>query len=254
MSAETEHRQIVFRLQPRVTGAGTEACFGCRRMSLRVERDARSAGSTLHDREDVWVEAAVSVVFHGSARRSRSCAALRRGFRTCPYAPVRYTLKHQADAWQRYFKGQARKPKFKRRGNDSVTLPHDVRIEGDRLRFPRIGWMRLSRRGGDPYAHARPVNATVKRVCGKWYATVCYAVSAHAADRTAAAGIADGGPHSPSPDVAARAAAQKRAVTLNPIPCSGGVSSFALSRRRASSDSSSDPGPEPVRVRRQPRL
>ena len=44
------------------------------------------------------------------------------------------------------------------------------------------------------------------------------------------------------------------AVTVNPVPCSGGTSSLALSRRRASSENSSDPGPEPNRVSRQPRL
>ena len=38
--------------------------------------------------------------------------------------------------------------------------------------------MRLSRRGGNPYPDGRPVSATIKRVCGKWYATVCYAVDA----------------------------------------------------------------------------
>ena len=93
-----------------------------------------------------------------------------------PYAPVRYALKHQADAWQRYFRGQGGRPKFKKRGNDSVTLPQDVRIERSRLHFPKIGWMRLSRRGGNPYPEGRPVRATIKRICGKWYTTVCYAV------------------------------------------------------------------------------
>ena len=62
------------------------------------------------------------------------------------------------------------------------------------------------------------------------------------------------GPHAPAPDAAPRAGTQNRAVSLNRIPCPGGVLSFALSRRRASSDSSRDPGPEPVRVSRQPRL
>ena len=34
-----------------------------------------------------------------------------------PFAPVRYTLKLQADAWQGYFKGQRGRPKLKvRRG------------------------------------------------------------------------------------------------------------------------------------------
>ena len=98
--------------------------------------------------------------------------------REMPYAPVRYTLKHRADAWQRYFKGQGGRPRFKKRGNDSVTLPQDVRIEGGKLYFPKLGWMRLARRGGNPYPDGRPVSATVKRVCGKWYATVCYATDA----------------------------------------------------------------------------
>ena len=38
----------------------------------------------------------------------------------------------------------------------------------------------------------------------------------------------------------------QRAVTLNPIPCSGGASSFALSRRVASSESSSEPMSPPA--------
>ena len=38
----------------------------------------------------------------------------------------------------------------------------------------------------------------------------------------------------------------QRAVAVNPIPCSGGTSSLALSRRRASSENSSDPGPDPA--------
>ena len=46
----------------------------------------------------------------------------------------------------------------------------------------------------------------------------------------------------------------QRAVAVNPIPCSGGTSSSALSRRRASTDRSRDPAPDPPRVRRQPRL
>ena len=50
-----------------------------------------------------------------------------------PYVPVRYTLKHQADAWQRFFRGEAGRPRFKRRGRDSVTIPQDVRIRGDRM-------------------------------------------------------------------------------------------------------------------------
>ncbi len=96
-----------------------------------------------------------------------------------PYVPVRYTLKHQADAWQRFFRGEAGRPRFKRRGrsSDSVTIPQDVRIQDDRLYFPKIGWLRLRRRGGNPYPDAVPVQATFKRINGRWMAVVCYAIA-----------------------------------------------------------------------------
>ena len=97
-----------------------------------------------------------------------------------PFAPVRYTLKHQADAWQRFFRGEAGRPRFKRRGRDSVTLPQNVRIRDGRLYFPKLGWLRLRRRGGNPYPDARPVQAVLKRVNGKWMATVCYEITAPA--------------------------------------------------------------------------
>ena len=57
--------------------------------------------------------------------------------------------------------------------------------------------------------------------------------------------------HKPEPGVPP---AQNRAVSLAPMPCSGGALSFTLSRRVASIDSSRDPGAAPARVRRQPRL
>ena len=95
-----------------------------------------------------------------------------------PFAPVRYTLKHQADAWRRFFRGKAGRPRFKRRGRDSVTIPQDVRIRDDKLYFPKLGWLRLRRRGGNPYPDAEPVQAVLKRVNGKWMAVVCYAIAA----------------------------------------------------------------------------
>ena len=57
-----------------------------------------------------------------------------------PFAPVRYTLKYQADAWQRFFRGQGGRPRFKaRRGDDRVTFPGgSFRIEGDVVRLARM--------------------------------------------------------------------------------------------------------------------
>ena len=94
-----------------------------------------------------------------------------------PCAPVRHTLKYQADAWQAYFKRQRGRPKFKgRRGDDSVTLPDQVRIHEGRLYVPKLGWYVLRRRGGNPYPTGLPKQAVIRQALGKWYCTVCYEV------------------------------------------------------------------------------
>ena len=95
-----------------------------------------------------------------------------------PYVPVRYVLKYQAEAWKRAFAGGGF-PRFKaRRGDDSFTLPQNVRVRDGALSVPKVGRVRLSRRGGNPYAEYPPVKATVKRVNGKWYCVVVYRISA----------------------------------------------------------------------------
>ena len=47
---------------------------------------------------------------------------------------------------------------------------------GNRLYIPKIGWVKLSRQGGNPYEHCKPVRVVVKRVFGKWYCVVVYDV------------------------------------------------------------------------------
>ncbi|MDE0241926.1 MAG: transposase [bacterium] len=96
---------------------------------------------------------------------------------TMPFAVVRYTLKHQADAWQRFFRGEAGRPKFRsRQGDAAFTIPQNVGISDGKLRIPTVGWMRLRRRGGNPWAGGEAKSVSVKRIGGKWYAVVCYAI------------------------------------------------------------------------------
>ena len=99
---------------------------------------------------------------------------------------VRYTLKHQADAWSKFFKSlksgkKAGPPKFKKWGesNESFTIPENVKIKDGRLYIPgagkhKIGWMKLH--GNNPYPFGTPKKAVIKRMAGKWYAVVCYEV------------------------------------------------------------------------------
>lgn len=101
-----------------------------------------------------------------------------------PYAPVRHVLKYQGDVWKRYFDDpRAGRPQRKaRRGDDSFTIPQDVKIRTDsitgvtRLWVPKAGWCILERRGGNPYAGCPPVQAVVKRVLNGWRCIVCYDV------------------------------------------------------------------------------
>ena len=114
-----------------------------------------------------------------------------------PFAPVRYVLKYQADAFKRFFEHGGH-PRFKARGGgDSVTIPDNIRIRNGKqgrirwIHIPKLGWYRLRRRGSNPterildsrtdsldlgYPDARPVQAVIRRELGKWYVTVCYAV------------------------------------------------------------------------------
>ena len=101
-----------------------------------------------------------------------------------PYACVRYSLKYLADAYQRYFKDPQTegKPRFKARHRTvpAFTIPEAVKLDGDRLRVPKVGWLRLA--GSNPYAGCQPLTVRV-RMEGtepnpKWYAYVTYAVPA----------------------------------------------------------------------------
>ena len=77
-----------------------------------------------------------------------------------PYVPVRYALKYQAEAWKRAF-AEGGFPRFKaRRGDDSFTIPQNVRVRDGVLSVPKVGRVRLSRRGGNPHAGCPPVKAT----------------------------------------------------------------------------------------------
>ncbi len=93
-------------------------------------------------------------------------------------AITRHALKHQSDAWKACFQSGRGFPRFKsKHGTDpSLAIPQDVRIRDDRLHIPKIGWLRIQRKGGNPCPEGKPVKATVTRQAGKWHAVVCYQV------------------------------------------------------------------------------
>ena len=111
-----------------------------------------------------------------------------------PAAVVRYSLKYLADAYKRYLanpKTEGR-PRFKAKHFTvpAFTIPDDVKMDGDRLYVPKVGWLRLA--GSNRYADCRPLTVRV-RMEGteqhpQWYAYVSYAVPAEQVRQPAADG------------------------------------------------------------------
>ena len=171
------HRNITYRLVP-----GT---------AVRARKLASTAGAcryvwntVLADQQGLYLSARAagaeppSVSFFTLGQAYTQLRRATPWLQELPFAPIRYTLKYQADAWQRFFRGQGGRPRFKaRRGDDRVTFPGgSFRIEGDVVRLARIGPMRLRRRGGNPYPDGVPKQVAVKRVGKRWHAVVCYEV------------------------------------------------------------------------------
>ena len=78
---------------------------------------------------------------------------------------------HLGEAFQRYFKGLADKPVFKKKGrHDSFSLTNDqFSIRGQRVRIPKLGWVRMQ----EPLRFiGRVVSGTISRIAARWYLSV----------------------------------------------------------------------------------
>ena len=94
------------------------------------------------------------------------------------FTVVRYTLKYQADAWQGFFKGVRKHPRFQSKygKRPSFTIPENIKVRDGRLFIPKVGWMQIRRKGGNPNLDGRPVKATVKKVGRQWRASIIYEI------------------------------------------------------------------------------
>ena len=95
--------------------------------------------------------------------------------RDLPYKEVRFALKRYADAMREAVQGKRGFPKRKHaeQRRDQFTIPEAVKIRDGRLRVPKVGWLPIRRRGGDPHEHGVAKQVVVRRrPCGRWYATV----------------------------------------------------------------------------------
>jgi putative transposase len=74
-------------------------------------------------------------------------------------------------AFENFFAGRARYPQFRSKGRDDrFTITNDqFRVEGRRIRIPKLGWVRM--REALRFA-GRIVSASVARVAEHWYASI----------------------------------------------------------------------------------
>jgi len=76
---------------------------------------------------------------------------------------------HLKEAFNRYFKGLSKKPRFKKKksGRDSFYIGGDqIKIDGKKVRIPRLGWVRMKE---ELRFKGKMLNATVSRKADSWY-------------------------------------------------------------------------------------
>ncbi len=179
MSETSTYRNIIYRLLP-----GSRA--NARRLAGQAGACRFVWNTILGQHDDAHEEAKAD----GEKPPSVSFFSLGKEFTVlhdeipwlCEYSfsITRYVLKDQADAWKAFFRGEAGHPRFKSRhgSTPSFTIPEAVTIRDDMINVPRVGPMRIRRKGGNPYPEGKPVKAVIRKIAGKWYVTVCYEVEA----------------------------------------------------------------------------
>lgn len=189
------HRNITYRLIPgsRLRAARISQTAGaCRWVWNRILADTQDEYRLHCDTERLCEDTLFGLLIERPPKPSLTFFSLGKRFtllrsrtpwlKELSFSCVRHTVKYQADAWKRTFaEPGAGLPKFKaRQGNDSFTIPQNVKVRTDavsgitRLWVPKVGWCILRRSGGNPYRGCEPVQAVIKRVLGRWYCTVCY--------------------------------------------------------------------------------
>ena len=97
---------------------------------------------------------------------------------------VKYTLKYQADSWTAFFNdptGERGRPDFKKKYGSppSFTAIRGLfHLVGTSIYIQKIGWMKLRRKGGNPYPDGTPILVTVTKEGRSWRASVLYEIDA----------------------------------------------------------------------------
>lgn len=84
--------------------------------------------------------------------------------------PLQQSLRDLDRAWQGAFRKTTGLPKFKKKGvHDSFRFPQGVKLDGDRIYLPKIGWLRF-RKSREIEGVIK--NVTVSKSIEKWYVSI----------------------------------------------------------------------------------
>ena len=178
MSETSTYRNIIYRLLP-----GSRA--NARRLAGQASACRFVWNTILGQHNNAHEEAKPTGRNHRRFRSSRSAgsspvsATKSRGFAHTPSASPG-TCSSISRCVEGVFRGEAGHPRFKSRhgSTPSFTIPEAVTIRDDMINVPRVGRMRIRRKGGNPYPEGKPVKAVIRKIAGKWYVTVCHEVEA----------------------------------------------------------------------------
>lgn len=78
---------------------------------------------------------------------------------------------HLQKSFQNFFKGNARYPKFKKKGiHDSFYIGNDhIQVKGKRIRLPKLGWVKMRE---SLRFKGRIQSATISRTADKWFVSL----------------------------------------------------------------------------------
>ncbi|VEP13427.1 transposase [Hyella patelloides LEGE 07179] len=78
-----------------------------------------------------------------------------------------YALRHLRKAWDDCFKKVKRPPRFKKKGkSDSFTLDGSITVENQRIKVPRIGWLKTYEKLP---INSNPKSVTISKRANKWF-------------------------------------------------------------------------------------
>ena len=81
-----------------------------------------------------------------------------------------YALRHLRRAWDDCFKKAKKPPRFKKKGkSDSFTLDGSITVEHNRIKVPRIGWLKTYERLPQGI---KPKSVTISKRASKWFVSL----------------------------------------------------------------------------------